>query len=324
MDAIDEVLNARSADELFPRGEDPKAYRKLLRNVHPDRNAGRSADATKATIRLRELYALLGTPASTGATLPVFNVRGTSYAATREWAVSDGMRYYEADESIISVTDADAPWAMKGVETITTAIRDMTDHEKNFFMPEKAHTRVIQPGGKSLVTVYEPLETDFLTYGDVLKRLPEGIGPKHLAWMFRRLLVALGSLHETGVSHNSIDQDSVLIHPELHGVVLKDYQFSTQFGERVTAVSKQALGRLSPRFHDVKSVENGGEDLALAARLMEDGFGRQSVPMWFSRFFNYVRRAQPSDAAELLSEFDEILEEHWGKRKFVPFHVPSI
>ncbi|ONH60892.1 hypothetical protein CcI49_09960 [Frankia sp. CcI49] len=55
---------------------------------------------------------------------------------------------------------------------------------------------------------------------------PQGVDPRDAAWMWRRLLVALGYAHRAGVLHGAVVPDHVLIHPEKHGLVLVDWCYS--------------------------------------------------------------------------------------------------
>src|SRR6185369_10951168 len=58
-----------------------------------------------------------------------------------------------------------------------------------------------------------------------LKR-PHGLDPRDAAWMWRRLLVAIGLAHRAGVVHGAIVPQHVLIEPDEHGVVLIDWCYS--------------------------------------------------------------------------------------------------
>jgi hypothetical protein len=51
-----------------------------------------------------------------------------------------------------------------------------------------------------------------------------------MAWMFRRLLVALAIASEAGIVHGAPLPRHVLIHPETHGLVLVDWTAAVHTG----------------------------------------------------------------------------------------------
>ena len=55
---------------------------------------------------------------------------------------------------------------------------------------------------------------------------PDGLDARDAAWIWRRLLVALGLAHRAGVVHGAVLPRHVLIEPDAHGVVLVDWCFS--------------------------------------------------------------------------------------------------
>ncbi|HEU5226722.1 MAG TPA: hypothetical protein VFU49_02840, partial [Ktedonobacteraceae bacterium] len=63
----------------------------------------------------------------------------------------------------------------------------------------------------------------FYSLKEVRQIYPQGIDPRHMAWIWRRLLVALGFAHLNNVIHGAVLPTHVLIHPRLHGVILIDW-----------------------------------------------------------------------------------------------------
>lgn len=49
-------------------------------------------------------------------------------------------------------------------------------------------------------------------------RFPQGIDPRHAAWIWRRMLDVLHFIHAQGWSHGSISPEHALVHPQDHGV----------------------------------------------------------------------------------------------------------
>ena len=168
----------------------------------------------------------------------------------------------------------------------------------------------------------------------VRQAYPGGIDPKDMAWMFRRVLVALGFLHLNGIIHGAVLPTNIAILPEEHGVMLEEYSFAVgapDSGEDHIAFidpDYQAWYPLEVQRHEPPLP---GTDIGMAARCMmyimgADPLGNvwpENVPAFLRSFFKGCtlpgKRARPQDAWALKEEFDRTLEQHWGERKFHPF-----
>ncbi|MDQ2717421.1 MAG: hypothetical protein M3Z08_21205, partial [Chloroflexota bacterium] len=61
---------------------------------------------------------------------------------------------------------------------------------------------------------------------EVRQAYPQGIDSRDMAWIWRRLLVALGFAHAGRVIHGCVLPTHILIHPAQHGVVLIDWSYA--------------------------------------------------------------------------------------------------
>ena len=61
----------------------------------------------------------------------------------------------------------------------------------------------------------------------VARRFPAGLDPRDVAWIWRRLLVALGFAHRAGIVHGAVLPPHVLIETEQHGLTLVDWCYAT-------------------------------------------------------------------------------------------------
>ncbi|WP_405102236.1 serine/threonine protein kinase [Micromonospora sp. NBC_01412] len=156
---------------------------------------------------------------------------------------------------------------------------------------------------------------------EVRRAYPDGLDARDAAWMWRRLLVALGLAHQAGVVHGAVLPRHVLIEPDGHGVVLVDWCFSV--------VGEGAIPALVPGHEDWYPPEvaarrpcGPGTDLAMAAGCMTWLMGDRA-PRELRAFADGCRRpalrARPDDAWRLLGELDEVLERLYGPRTFRPF-----
>jgi hypothetical protein len=193
----------------------------------------------------------------------------------------------------------------------------------------------------------------FATLAQVRAAYPDGIDVRDAAWMWRRLLVALGYAHRAGVAHGAVLPEHVLIHPAEHGLVLVDWCYSaTPDADDGAVVGRPPSSPLSddparripamvaryaawyPPEVARREVPGAATDLALASRCMAYLLGdpepdrlRGQVPAALRRFLTGCLLPAPSqrpdDAWALLAELDELLARLYGPRRFRPFHLPE-
>ncbi len=178
--------------------------------------------------------------------------------------------------------------------------------------------------GKERQATVTSTVTGLRSLSEVRAAFPDGVDPRDVAWMWRRLLVALGFAHRAGVVHGAVLPPHVLIHPAEHGLVLIDWCYSTVGpDERVPALVPEfaswypveVTGRQSP---------GPGTDIAMATRCMTYLMGERAP----DRLRNFAAgcalpalRQRPDDAWRLLAELDDLLERLYGPRRFRPFRL---
>lgn len=168
--------------------------------------------------------------------------------------------------------------------------------------------------------VIKPLK-GFYNLAEVAEHYPNGVPPKHVAWMWRRLLVALGQAHDVGVVHGAIVPENVMIHPSMHGVVLVDWCYSCQDNQTVPALPplrklwypQSVLDKEPPTF---------ALDVSMAAKTMT-WLGGAQTPTEFQAFARGCTVSKLPTPAELLVEFDELIASMWGKRRYLAFDMPE-
>ena len=173
---------------------------------------------------------------------------------------------------------------------------------------------------------------------EVREAYPKGIDPKDMAWIWRRVLIALGFAHANKVIHGSVIPPHIMIHPEQHGVVLIDWSYAV-FDP---AVTEERISAISGPYREwypaevfAKEIPTPGLDIAMAAKCMIYLLGGdpqkrtmpESVP-W--RIRNYLKgctlsnpQQRPQDAHKLLEAFDELCAQLWGSKKFHKFTMPE-
>jgi serine/threonine protein kinase len=154
--------------------------------------------------------------------------------------------------------------------------------------------------------VIDPLD-GFYTLAEVMRAYPGGIGPREAAWMWRRLLIAIGFAHEVGVIHSNVEPHHVMIHPEKHGLVLVGWGGSVNVGE----ISDDGTPVHTTPLTDIRAANN--------TMLSVLGDEAPQEMRAFSKGCHFSDRS----AWELKEDYDILLERLFGRRKFHPFTMPG-
>lgn len=170
----------------------------------------------------------------------------------------------------------------------------------------------------------------------VRKAYPDELDPRDMAWMWRRLLVALGFAHINGLLHGAVLPENVSILPEKHGLMLAEWSFSLSNAWvsdlTLSAIDPAYASWYPPEVH-ARETPVPGTDITMAARCMiyllggdpMTGACPDTVPFFLRSFFKGCtlpdKKARPQDAWALLEEFDDLIRRYWGERKFRPFVI---
>ncbi|MFI5954415.1 lipopolysaccharide kinase InaA family protein [Cryptosporangium sp. NPDC051539] len=309
-DVVHRIFAADTAADLFDGDEPDRAFRRLRRAVHPDAApTGSEGIATSAFTRLTELwehrvgpYTLLGEPVS-GDLADLYRVRSAKGTALLKVA-------REAADNDLLATEAEALRRPK---------------RRRPYFPRLFETLVVDDGGDRRAANVIELCDGFVSLAEVEHAYPDGLDPRDAAWMWRRLLVALGAAHRAGVVHGAVLPEHVLIHPGEHGLVLVDWCYAVIGSGSVPALVARYRDAYPP---EVPAREAAGPatDLYLSAGLMLRLMGSRVHPA-LRRFAEGCRlarpRMRPQDAWRLLAELDDVLQRLYGPRRFREFSVPA-
>jgi hypothetical protein len=182
-----------------------------------------------------------------------------------------------------------------------------------------------------------PLPADELfSVAEIRQAYPNGVDPKQMAWMWRRLLIALGHAHDREVIHGAVLPPHILIHPEAHGLLLVDWCASVQradtSGDRIAAISTD-YERWYPPSVLAGRPPTPAVDLEMGLRSMVYLLGGDPLtgalpPHVPGPLQAYLHGALASGAAgtsawRLYQDFSDLLASLWGQRSFVPFSMPA-
>lgn len=323
MNPIDRILQARTSRELFA-GEDVESlYKKLQRQVHPDLNQDRLEDATAAFVRLNEFYSRFNSGDGT-----TFTTKKATWTVLDDVWSSSGVRYRAVAKTedtwvaYVATTQATGPF-VEGFRILENLTRSLTEDDQRDSTTHR---------------YYFPRILDKFKLGDQKKEarvisaeLPDtrwfplsqwtSVDPKDIAWIARRVLVALDLIHSKGFLHGSPHLESILVEPAQHGVMLKDWQYAVRKGDPLVLVDPHAMEAYPSWVKDVGSTKDGRIDLMVFGHAFEKLSKASAAPPWLVEFFRELRTNPPKKAVYAMEKLTALLDKNW-ERKFHPMSYP--
>jgi hypothetical protein len=288
-EAAERIDRASSFGELAGGREPADAYRTWVKLVHPDAvTAAEGAAAHRAFAKLSRLY------------------------AARAFAAGDIADLLGHENGLAKVPRSPADNDLMEVEAAALhRLWEKGDPKYRPYAPRLVESYLHESADRKRrrVNVIQRLD-GFVP----LSRVRTPLDWRDAAWMWRRLLVALGWAHRAGVVHGAVLEEHVLIHPAEHGLALVDWCYS---GRRVTAIVR-ARRDADPQEVVNSKTASEATDIYMATGLMTRLIG-PGLPAELRRFAGGclydAPRMRPQDAWRLLGELDSVL----GPRKFRPF-----
>ncbi len=177
---------------------------------------------------------------------------------------------------------------------------------------------------------------------EVKQNYPNGVSPRHAAWMFRKILMPIGLAHREGVLHGAVLPPHILVNPALHGVQLIGWSASVlkpaRTGERLDIMPIEYVNWYPPETYDHDGPKQS-VDITMAARCMVYVLGGNPLsaeipvnpefedPWVYEKFQTFLAGTilpeivAPKDAWRLRTEFTQMIDAIW-RPEFVPFQMP--
>lgn len=326
------INKAKTPAALFD-GDDPDVtYKALAKLVHPDTVEDKLKNrATKAFAKLQVLWDEFNGKVA-APTRPQITTRKHTYLLgdlAYEGSIANlyDVEYADPDvrQALLkmprSVKDSDL---MEREAKALKRINEQVDADYRMYYPNMVETFRHKDAATSEIrrcNVFEPID-GFYTLAEIGVMYPKGLDPRDAAWIWRRLFVAIGIASDCGIIHGAVTPENVLIHPVQHGVILIDWCYSCiEDGQKIPAI---VPGRRSfyPKSVLDKEAPTYATDIYTMANTMLWLLGSQANRP-FRGFANGCMVNSPPKANELLGEFDELLFDQFGPRKYRPLEIPS-
>jgi Lipopolysaccharide kinase (Kdo/WaaP) family len=150
---------------------------------------------------------------------------------------------------------------------------------------------------------------------DAARVLGSGLDPRHVVWMWRRVLEVLGYLHDNGWSHGDLGAEHLLVHPANHGVLIIGWS------------QAQKNGKAAPR--DLMQLAWTMRSLLAGPAL--DSSGAPVLPASVPAPLATLLRAASEDtkwiaqhgAHDMLAQVAQAAREAFGPPRFLPLVLPG-
>lgn len=329
LDELEGRLNASPPEELF--GKDKKAF---IKNVHilchPDRYIGDPVGLARANAIRKKIEDLAAEAAKP--TIVIKSPKGKNYILLRRLAIGDIADIYfgiEGDnEYIIKVSRVAEGHTLMEQEAslLKTILAKSTKFGYDHYFPALRESFEIRDKIKKCVTILN-FEPEYSTLESV-HALKGSLDPRHLAWIFKRALTALGVIHQCGYVHGAICPAHVMIRPRDHALQLIGFGQSVKIGEKIQKGAGEYVGWYPTEVKKKQPISTSA-DIYMAAKTIvylaggdpETNTLPTAVPREMSVFLKSCLfegpRMRPFDAWQLEEEFGELLYDIYGPPKFL-------
>jgi serine/threonine protein kinase len=337
---FERIEAARTPGDLFPEADAARStYRRLARLVHPDVNPDHKTRAEAAFARLSELWSAFnnGGDPKPKPQDPTYVTKRHTFFVKNLIDRGDIANVYavvwhdDPASSILNNAALKMPRSPKNSDLIANEItalkklKEGVDEDFRMYHPTTVDSfRHRDSESKDRRVVVTEFLDGFVSLRDVMRAYPTGIDGRDMAWMARRLWVAMDTAHEAGLSHNAVFPENVMIHPTMHGVVLIDWCYSAPMGEKVSAVVQRYKDYEWYGTQYAKPLDHR-LDVRQASFTLEALLGPRHLheARPFRAFFKGCRVASAPPAGQLFEEFDELLARLYGRRRYRPFKMPD-
>ncbi len=164
-------------------------------------------------------------------------------------------------------------------------------------------------------------------------KFPHGLEPRHVWWIFRRMLLTAWMAHLRGFVHGGITPDHVLVFPQAHGIVLLDWTCAAHRDEEsIPAIDPEWEGFYPPETLRKEKARPAADLFTMAATavyLLGGDPTAHTIPATVPtplchallRCLDPIARRRPQDAERFHRELGALLDKEGG-RAYADLVVP--
>ncbi len=325
--------------------------------INIDQSSARVVDNSRSTFGGESGAGLLGDPewepVAVTAVRPPSQRAPNTNARRVEFAVTTPNGTYQVTTQLASgdiatiygghVRATSAPVALKIADQ--TSDNDLLQHEARVLgllvaQPDKTTHHFSPPRDQfrtsdgRLGTVFDHLDGfDLTAVRDRCRRRGDpGLPARHVVWLLRRALAALGWAHKQGILHGNLDPSHVLVRPHDHMLWVIDWCWAV-VNPATTGQTFKALNEVysPPEVRDRGRPTPASDIYALgkcAIHVLGGDPASKSLPDMdarLARFMKYLcvesQGGRPQDAWELYLQLDKLRALIWGEHEFVPLEI---
>jgi serine/threonine protein kinase len=201
--------------------------------------------------------------------------------------------------------------------------------------------KLLEPGAsdKKVVNIFGQIpnrETGWFTLSEIRKEYPEGVHPRIMTFIWNKVFEGLVFAHSSGITHNAITPNHILVHAESHLGNIIDWTASTVIGvgEKIPYIDSRFEEYFPDEVKNAKGEQSPSSDIYMSAWCMvyllggspKEKYIPSSVPEPMRKFLNRclqpTKSRRPRTAEIAYQEFQQIAKDLFGPKKFVELVMP--
>lgn len=304
---LDDVRKQLAIDKPF--GDDIDAgERQLLAACHPDLHDGSEEAA--------ELFKQVQAAAEQARHPIVLKGKRHSYPLGNMLANGDVADLYRSGNYLVKASRVQGGDVLLRAESeaLATIHTEAGDSKYRLYFPLPVESFQIRDTFAKRINVFD-WAGDYLPLTTVLAK-HKTLDGRHVGWIFKRLLIAIGFANRLGLVHGAILPQHLLINPDSHGLRLIGWGQSVKSGGVIKAVPSAFKDWYPPEVIDKKPA-TAETDIFMAARCaMHVGGDALELREFLLGCVLPGQKMRPGDAWALYEEFEELLRTVYGPPKF--------